>query len=270
MTAATDAARHAPFDTRATPDEPAADVAHVEHVMGTAVSLHLRVRSDARAERSSTSTESDGLADHLLERACAELHRADALFSTWRPESPMSRVRCGSLAVSTAPREIRQVLDLCADVRRLTGGWFDPWAMPGGVDPTGLVKGWAVERAARSLTEAQIEELEELLRIARVEAAANNYGPHLKADLLLHETILRSTENKLFWMLAQRIHERSILVRALVEAKGTVQDINQIIDEHYSITRALRAHDPEQARQAMIAHLQAGFQRTLLALGKHL
>jgi|YelNatPaOPRAMG01_1025707.scaffolds.fasta_scaffold130269_1 DNA-binding GntR family transcriptional regulator len=133
-----------------------------------------------------------------------------------------------------------------------------------------MVEGWAVERAARSLTEAQIEELEELLRIARVEAAANNYGPHLKADLLLHETILRSTENKLFWMLAQRIHERSILVRALVEAKGTVQDINQIIDEHYSITRALRAHDPEQARQAMIAHLQAGFQRTLLALGKHL
>jgi thiamine biosynthesis lipoprotein len=151
MTAATDAARHAPFDTRATPDEPAADVAHVEHVMGTAVSLHLRVRSDARAERSSTSTESDGLADHLLERACAELHRADALFSTWRPESPMSRVRCGSLAVSTAPREIRQVLDLCADVRRLTGGWFDPWAMPGGVDPTGLVKGWAVERALDSV-----------------------------------------------------------------------------------------------------------------------
>jgi len=133
-----------------------------------------------------------------------------------------------------------------------------------------MVEGWAIERAAQNLTDAQIEHIDELLRIARSEAAANNYGPHLKADLLLHETILRSTENKLFWMLAQRIHERSILVRALVEAKGTVQDINQIIDEHYSITQALRAHDPEQARQAMIAHLQAGFQRTLLALGKQL
>ena len=133
-----------------------------------------------------------------------------------------------------------------------------------------MVEGWAIERAAQNLTDAQIEHIDELLRIARSEAAANNYGPHLKADLLLHETILRSTENKLFWMLAQRIHERSILVRALVEAKGTVQDLNQIIDEHYSITQALRAHDPEQARQAMIAHLQAGFQRTLLALGKQL
>ena len=28
-----------------------------------------------------------------------------------------------------------------------SGGWFDPWAIPGGVDPTGLVKGWAVEQA---------------------------------------------------------------------------------------------------------------------------
>ena len=28
----------------------------------------------------------------------------------------------------------------------MSGGWFDPWAMPGGVDPTGLVKGWAVDR----------------------------------------------------------------------------------------------------------------------------
>ena len=35
--------------------------------------------------------------------------------------------------------------------RELSGGWFDPWAMPGGVDPTGYVKGWAAQRAlARS------------------------------------------------------------------------------------------------------------------------
>lgn len=33
----------------------------------------------------------------------------------------------------------------------LTSGWFDPWAMPGGFDPTGLVKGWAAQRAQRAL-----------------------------------------------------------------------------------------------------------------------
>ncbi len=35
----------------------------------------------------------------------------------------------------------------CRVARRASGGWFDPWAMPGGFDPTGLVKGWAVDRA---------------------------------------------------------------------------------------------------------------------------
>jgi DNA-binding GntR family transcriptional regulator len=70
----------------------------------------------------------------------------------------------------------------------------------------------------------------------------------------------------LFWVLAERIHERSILIRALVEAKGTSQDITQIIDEHCLITQALRAHDTEQVRKAMVAHLEAGCERTLRVL----
>jgi thiamine biosynthesis lipoprotein len=63
----------------------------------------------------------------------------------------MSRIRRGSLPLATAPAEIHEVLELCAELRELTRGWFDPWAMPGGVDPTGLVKGWAAERALRSV-----------------------------------------------------------------------------------------------------------------------
>jgi thiamine biosynthesis lipoprotein len=42
---------------------------------------------------------------------------------------------------------VADVLSRCAVARELSGGWFDPWAMPGGVDPTGLVKGWAAQRA---------------------------------------------------------------------------------------------------------------------------
>ena len=39
------------------------------------------------------------------------------------------------------------MLDLCAAARDLSGGWFDPWAVPGGFDPSGYVKGWAAQRA---------------------------------------------------------------------------------------------------------------------------
>ncbi len=59
----------------------------------------------------------------------------------------MSRVRRGELALSDAPPEVAEVLELCRKARDASDGWFDPWAMPGGVDPTGLVKGWAAGRA---------------------------------------------------------------------------------------------------------------------------
>ena len=44
-----------------------------------------------------------------------------------------------------------EVLELCAQARELSDGWFDPWGLPGGLDPTGLVKGWAAQRALEAL-----------------------------------------------------------------------------------------------------------------------
>jgi thiamine biosynthesis lipoprotein len=75
------------------------------------------------------------------------LHRADAVFSTWKKDSPVSRLRRGEITLVDAPPEVALVLERCNEARHLSHGWFDPWAMPGGVDPTGLVKGWAADRA---------------------------------------------------------------------------------------------------------------------------
>lgn len=82
-----------------------------------------------------------------LTRARKILHRADEVFSTWRPDSPLSRLRRAEIPLAAAPAEVREVLALCAAARETSGCWFDPWAMPGGVDPTGYVKGWAAQRA---------------------------------------------------------------------------------------------------------------------------
>jgi thiamine biosynthesis lipoprotein len=82
-----------------------------------------------------------------LERAQAKLLWVDDVFSTWKPQSPVSRLRRGEIALDEAPPEVAEVLDLCRRVRDASDGWFDPWNMPGGLDPTGLVKGWAAERA---------------------------------------------------------------------------------------------------------------------------
>jgi FAD:protein FMN transferase len=86
-----------------------------------------------------------------LAAAVALLHDADAVFSTWNPASVISQLRRGEISLSQAAPEVGQVLDRCAFAREVTRGWFDPWAMPGGVDPTGYVKGWAAQRALAPL-----------------------------------------------------------------------------------------------------------------------
>jgi thiamine biosynthesis lipoprotein len=126
---------------------------HAEHVMGTVVSFDLRPGElDARALSTA------------LELACAALHAGDEQLSTWKPGSPLSRVRRGELALDEAPAAVAEVLRRCAEARELSGGWFDPWRLAGGVDPTGLAKGWIAERAL------------EQLRLAGVGAAMVNAG----------------------------------------------------------------------------------------------
>jgi thiamine biosynthesis lipoprotein len=111
--------------------------------MGTVVSFDVRCGSA-----------SEGDLVLALAEARARLHRADAVFSTWKAESPMSRLRRGEITVAEAPPEMLEVLQRCEEARQASGGWFDPWAMPGGVDPTGLVKGWAAARALEAVTRA--------------------------------------------------------------------------------------------------------------------
>jgi thiamine biosynthesis lipoprotein len=118
---------------------------HAEPVMGTIVSFDVRPRGvSARATRAA------------IDAACRVLQRADEVFSLYRPDSPLSRLRAGELALADCPPEVPAVLRLCAQARRRSDGWFDPWALPGGVDPTGLVKGWAAREAAAALGRAGV------------------------------------------------------------------------------------------------------------------
>jgi FAD:protein FMN transferase len=91
-----------------------------------------------------------------LASARAGLHRADAVFSTWKPDSPINQLRRGELRLEDAPADMVEVLGLCQTTRDRSLGWFDPWAMPGGVDPTGLVKGWAARNALRRIEAAGV------------------------------------------------------------------------------------------------------------------
>jgi thiamine biosynthesis lipoprotein len=116
-------------------------ITHVEQVMGTVASITVdpgeRNEAEARA---------------AIAAACRVLHDADTMFSTFRADSALMRHRRGELA--DVPAEVLEVLELSSRARWMTDGAFDPWAMPGGFDPTGLVKGWAAKRALEQLHDA--------------------------------------------------------------------------------------------------------------------
>ncbi len=92
----------------------------------------------------------------LLRDAVATLHDADDVFSTYKDDSAISRLRRGELSLDECPISVKDVLALSAIAKAATKGWFDPWAMPGGVDPTGYVKGWAAQRALDVLRRSEI------------------------------------------------------------------------------------------------------------------
>ena len=80
-----------------------------------------------------------------------ELRTVEAVFSTYRGDSELCRVRRGELSLADCVPEVRAVAALCEQARVRTGGAFDATGPDGLWDPSGLVKGWAAERAARHL-----------------------------------------------------------------------------------------------------------------------
>jgi FAD:protein FMN transferase len=110
----------------------------VEHVMGMGIVVDVR---GAGGEETAV----DDVFDWL--------RFVDETFSTYKPESEICRLDRGELSLADAHRDVGDVLERCEELREETRGYFD--AQVGGrLDPSGLVKGWAVDRAAAILERA--------------------------------------------------------------------------------------------------------------------
>lgn len=82
------------------------------------------------------------------------VHHIDEVFSTYKPNSIISQLRRGEISIESTSSEVIEVWNLCAFVKDLTQSAFDPWAVEGGFDPSGLVKGWAADKCAEILQHA--------------------------------------------------------------------------------------------------------------------
>jgi FAD:protein FMN transferase len=112
--------------------------------MGMPVSLALRGRHAG-----------DRAGEDAWQDVLTSLREVERVFSTYRADSFISRLGRRELELTDCPPQVAEVLALAEAARIESGGAFDVYRTdPHGrqvLDPNGVVKGWAVQRAARRL-----------------------------------------------------------------------------------------------------------------------
>jgi thiamine biosynthesis lipoprotein len=115
-------------------------VRRVEQIMGMPILVDVR---------------DDGVGEDVFAELFAWFEWVDATFSTYKDSSAISRLARGELALEGAHDDVRAVLARCEELRVETDGYFDVLAT-GPLDPSGLVKGWSVDRGAAILDAAGV------------------------------------------------------------------------------------------------------------------
>ncbi len=120
----------------------------VEQIMGMPISLAVRGETAAP------------VIDQAWAEVVAELREVDRVFSTYRDDSVISRLDRGEIAMADCPPEVAEVMELGRQASDRTDGAFSVWLpTPTGrrLDPSGVVKGWSVQRASRLLQGLQAD-----------------------------------------------------------------------------------------------------------------
>jgi len=176
--------------------------AWVEHVMGMPISIHLRGAS-ALGEA----------AERAVAEAFAVFREMDRIFSTYRDDSDLMRLRREEVVLSDASPLLHEALAIGEQAERDTVGAFTTLLPTGegdlAFDPTGLVKGWAVDRAAARL-----------LDLPGTSACLNAGGDLLVAP---SRDLPRQGESSIAWRVGiENPHDRSQLASTVSLTEGAV------------------------------------------------
>jgi thiamine biosynthesis lipoprotein len=90
-----------------------------------------------------------GATSQLFDKVFDYFRAVDQRYSTYKDTSEISQINDG-LPKSKWSDEMKEVLRLCEQTKQQTDGYFDI-AHGGQLDPSGLVKGWAINNAAELL-----------------------------------------------------------------------------------------------------------------------
>ena len=184
-------------------------VHHVEHVMGTTVSIDLVDSDDVE----------------LVGRVVAWFHEVDEVFSPYKETSTVTRIGRGEVGLDdeVLTDDVLEVLEACEFLLLDSDGVFDVWSLPSPngtrFDPCGYVKGWSVDRAAAILDHAGVQ----------------NFSINAGGDVLLRG---RNHEGRP-WRTGVRHPDDSSLLAFVLEAEGPLG-----IATSGSYERGAHIHDP--------------------------
>ena len=98
--------------------------------------------------------------DLAIEDVKKFVFEVDDVYSTYKENSVVSKLRRGEIEIGGCSDEVIEVWNACGFASELSDGAFNPWAVSGGFDPSGFVKGWAADRVAEILVAAGVEHVQ--------------------------------------------------------------------------------------------------------------
>lgn len=87
----------------------------------------------------------------IFEKIFSFFDYVDQTFSTYKYTSEVSKINRGELDENLFSEDIKTVLKLSEQTKKTTNGFFDIRTPEGKIDPSGLVKGWAIHEASKIL-----------------------------------------------------------------------------------------------------------------------
>ncbi len=81
----------------------------------------------------------------------------DETFSTYKQDSEIMRINRGELVEADWSEDMKTIFALADEAREKTHGYFDIQKPDGTYDPSGIVKGWAIQNAAAIIANAGFE-----------------------------------------------------------------------------------------------------------------
>jgi len=85
-----------------------------------------------------------------IEKIFSYFTSVDETFSTYKKTSEISQFNAGVLPKNKLSNQVKKILQLAGETKQATNGYFDIYRNSS-IDPSGIVKGWAIAHAAQLL-----------------------------------------------------------------------------------------------------------------------